>query len=180
MSDDVPIDAQAPTDRAARVAKLFDEHNRSLVAFLQCRLNSRADAQEVAQEVYVRMLSLDENVRVDSPKALMFRIASNLAVDGIRKHAVRNNAPVDPDTDDWHRPPIPERHTDAIQQWGVIEEALRELPPKTRRAFVMHMIEGREFGTVAQVMNLSERMVRYHVSNALAHCRARCNRAETP
>jgi DNA-directed RNA polymerase specialized sigma24 family protein len=37
----------------------------------------------------------------------------------------------------------------------------------------MHVIEGRDFSVVAQTMKLSERMVRYHVANALAHCRAR-------
>ncbi|MBB3225654.1 RNA polymerase sigma-70 factor (ECF subfamily) [Luteibacter sp. Sphag1AF] len=167
-----------PDDRAQRIARLFDEHNGALIAFLTCRLNSRADAQEVAQEVYVRMLSMDRGIRIESPKALMFRIAANLAVDGLRKQQVRQHAPADAEADDWTVAPVPEQHTDAMNQWAVVEEALRELPPKTSRAFVMHMIQGQAFDAVARSMNLSERMVRYHVSHALAYCRARCNRAE--
>ena len=42
------------------------------------------------------------------------------------------------------------------------------------------MIEGKDFGMIAKAMNVSERMVRYHVANALAHCRKRFDEAEIP
>jgi RNA polymerase sigma-70 factor (ECF subfamily) len=68
----------------------------------------------------------------------------------------------------------------AVEQLRDLREALRELPAKTSQAFVMHVIEGWDFQVVAQAMKLSERMVRYHVSNALAHCRARVDKLEMP
>jgi RNA polymerase sigma factor (sigma-70 family) len=166
--------------RAAQVVALFREHNAALVAFLRARLNSHADAQEVAQEVYLKLLSLDEATRIDSPRAFLFRAASNLAVDRLRMRMVRANAPLDPDSDDWHVTPIPEQHASAVEQWSRLRQALDELPPKTSRAFVMHVVDGRDFATIARDMKLSERMVRYHVANALAHCRERRDRAENP
>jgi RNA polymerase sigma-70 factor (ECF subfamily) len=57
---------------------------------------------------------------------------------------------------------------------------LRELPAKTARAFVMHVIDGREISAIARAMKISERMVRYHVAHALAHCRARVDEPEMP
>jgi len=166
--------------RAAQVVGLFREHNAALVAFLRARLNSLADAQEVAQEVYLKLLALDPATTIDSPRAFLFRAAANLAVDRLRMRNVRALAPVDPDADDWHVTPIPEQHAAALEQWRDLRRALDELPPKTRRAFVMHVIDGREFADVARDMKLSERMVRYHVGNALAHCRERRDRAENP
>jgi RNA polymerase sigma factor (sigma-70 family) len=171
----------SPRDRRAdQVVALFREHNAALVAFLRARLNSLADAQEVAQEVYVKLLTLDERTIIDSPRAFLFRAAANLAVDRLRMRTVRANAPVDPEHDDWHVTPVPEQHAAALQQWRDMREALDELPPKTARAFVMHVIDGRDFATIAKDMNLSERMVRYHVGNALAHCRDRRDSAENP
>lgn len=164
--------------RATQVVALFREHNAALVGFLRARLNSLADAQEVAQEVYLKLLSLDDATVIDSPRAFLFRAASNLAVDRLRMRNVRASAPADPDGDNWHATPIPEQHASAHEQWRDLRQALDELPPKTSRAFVMHVIEGREFATIAREMNLSERMVRYHVGNALAHCRERRDRAE--
>jgi RNA polymerase sigma factor (sigma-70 family) len=182
---DAGIDAAGSPAHAAQVAELFREHNRALIAFLQCRLNSLSDAQEVAQEAYVRMLTLEYPERVDSPRAYLFRIAANLAVDRLRMRRVRNDKMrndmlIEQPPEDLHLAPIPERHVSTIEQWRNLRSALRELPAKTSQAFVMHVIEGRDFSVVAQAMKLSERMVRYHVTNALAHCRARVDEPEMP
>jgi RNA polymerase sigma-70 factor (ECF subfamily) len=61
-----------------------------------------------------------------------------------------------------------------------VQAALRELPARTGQAFVMHVVEAHDFSAIAQHMKLSERMVRYHVSRAMAHCRERCFATETP
>ena len=154
------------------IEKLFREHNRALIAFLQCRLNSHSDAQEVAQEAYLRMLTLDNREEVDSLRSYLFKIAGNLAVDRLRKRKVRSDFAAAQAHDEPVMESSPDHHAMAVEQVAGIRRALRELPPKASQAFVMHVIEGRDFGTVAQTMKLSERMVRYHVTHALAHCRA--------
>jgi RNA polymerase sigma factor (sigma-70 family) len=165
---------------AMRIAELFREHNRTLVAFLQCRLNSLSDAQEVAQEAYVRLVTLENPAQVDSLRAYLFRIASNLAVDRLRMRKVRYDHPIEVPEEDLHVAPIPERHAAATRQLQELHSALRELPAKTGRAFVMHVIDGCDIGVIARAMKISERMVRYHVANALAHCRARVDELEMP
>ncbi len=165
---------------AAQIAALFRDHNRALVAFLQCRLNSLADAQEVAQEAYIRMFTLEHPEQVDSLRAYLFRTASNLAVDRLRMRKVRNDQAIEPPSEDVHLAPIPERHAAATEQLHGLHKALRELPPKTSRAFVLHVIDGCDIGVIARAMKISERMVRYHVANALSHCRARADELEMP
>lgn len=165
---------------AMRIADLFRDHNRALVAFLQCRLHSVSDAQEVAQEAYVRLVTMEKPEQVDSLRAYLFRIASNLAVDRLRARQVRADNPLQAPDEELHLAPIPERHVHATRQLHELAKALRELPAKTARAFVMHVIDGREISTIARTMKISERMVRYHVANALAHCRARVDEPEMP
>ncbi len=171
-NEDAP--AAGASAHAAQVAALYREHHGALVALLQCRLSSRADAQEIAQEVYVRLLTMKDLAHLDTPRAFLFRMAINQSVDYLRKRAVRAGVPPEPPREDLHAAPLPEQHLWASQQWKRMQEALRELPARTQRAFVMHVVEGRDFGVVASDMKLSERMVRYHVSRALAHCRERC------
>lgn len=160
------------------IEKLFREHNRALIAFLQCRLNSLSDAQEVAQEAYLRMLTMDNREEVDSLRGYLFKVAGNLAIDRLRKRKVRSEFAVvqaqDEPMDD-HRP---DHHAMAVEQVAGLRRALSELPAKASQAFVMHVIEGRELSNVAQTMKLSERMVRYHVAHALAHCRERVDEKE--
>jgi RNA polymerase sigma factor (sigma-70 family) len=162
---------------AADVAGLFREHNGALVAFLQGRLDSVAEAQEVAQEAYVRLLRLEHPEQVGFLRAYLFRIAANLAVDRLRQRGTRaETAAAEASSDvlgDWFEAPAPERRALAVDQLRTLREALRELPRKTSRAFVLHLIDGRDFASIARSMKLTERMVRYHVARALAHCRAR-------
>jgi RNA polymerase sigma-70 factor (ECF subfamily) len=165
---------------AMRIADLFRDHNRALVAFLQCRLHSISDAQEVAQEAYVRLVTMERPEQVDSLRAYLFRIASNLAVDRLRARQVRADHPLLAPDEDLHLAPIPERHVQATGQLQELYKALRELPAKTAHAFVMHVIDGREISAIARAMKISERMVRYHVAHALAHCRARVDEPEMP
>ena len=162
------------------VEKLFREHNRALIAFLQCRLSSLSDAQEVAQEAYLRMLTMDNREEVDSLRGYLFKVAGNLAIDRLRKRKVRSDFALVQAQDE----PVDEQRPDhlamAVEQVASVRRALSQLPAKTAQAFVMHVIEGREFSYVAQTMKLSERMVRYHVANALAHCRTCVDEKEGP
>ncbi|WP_426661256.1 RNA polymerase sigma factor [Rhodanobacter aciditrophus] len=180
---DTLTDAAIPHGHVASVAALFREHNRALLAFLQCRLGSLADAQELAQEAYVRMLTLEHPEQIDSLRAFLFRVATNLAIDRLRMRKLREATAADEAVEpapELHLAPVPERHAAAAEQWRELQEALRELPAKTSRAFVLHAIEGRDFESIAQSMNLSARMVRYHVTRALAHCRVRVEEREMP
>lgn len=188
MEDESLFDGMPPdpavgegTDaHARRVGALYREHHQALVALLQCRLSSQADAQEIAQEVYVRLLGMDSLTHIDSPKSFIYRMGINLSVDYLRKRAVRAATPVDLSEPDVHAAPLPEQHLWAAEKWRSVQHALRALPAKTSRAFVMHVVEGRDFATIARHMKLSERMVRYHVTHALNHCREHCFAPETP
>jgi len=177
---DIGLDTVASPAHAAHVAELFRNDNRALIAFLRCRLRSLADAQELAQEAFLRLLALEHPERVDSLRAYLFRIATNLATDRLRTCRVRSDVSAEQAAEDFRVSSVPERHVWGVEQVRDLRLALRELPAKTSQAFVMHVLEGWDFHVVAHAMKLSDRMVRYHVANALAHCRARIDALEMP
>jgi RNA polymerase sigma-70 factor (ECF subfamily) len=165
--------------RAEYVANLFRKHNRDLVVFLRARLGSTADAQEVAQEAYVHLLRLEDMGSISFQRAYLFRVATNLSIDRMRRRKVRDarrttdeeEAAADAEADiDW-LDTEPERRAMGEEQLRAMRTALRDLSPNTRRAFVLHMLEGRSLDSIARTMKLTERMVRYHVANAIAYCR---------
>src|SRR5690349_8553601 len=77
------------TERATLVERLFREHNEALLRFLKVRLRSNQDAREVAQDAYVRLLSLDKPQATSYLRALLFKTAANLATDRQRRAEVR-------------------------------------------------------------------------------------------
>src|ERR1700732_5026585 len=74
------------TSGAALIERLFREHNEALVRFLRGRVESHNEALEVAQEAYVRLLSLDQPGAVSYLRAFLFKTAANMAIDRRRRH----------------------------------------------------------------------------------------------
>jgi RNA polymerase sigma-70 factor (ECF subfamily) len=155
------------------VEQLFRQHNGALVSFLSARLRSEAEAHEVAQEAYVRMLELDRPGLVSFHRAYLFKIAANLAVDRLRKRTVRQNAQAREQWRDWLSAPPTDRQLLAEEEVSRLQLALAELPEKTQEVFRRHFLEGESLQIIARQIGLTDRMVRYHLARALAFCRAR-------
>jgi RNA polymerase sigma-70 factor (ECF subfamily) len=168
---------QAPAEHSgdADIQMLFREHNRALMNFLAARLQSESEAQDVAQEAYVRLLQLENPGTVSFLRAYLFRIAGNLAVDRLRQRAVREKSLPEGHIlfEQLLSKPGPERITLAEEQLEVVKDALRELPDKCRKAFVLHFFGEYSAREIADDMHLTQRMVRYYVARGLAHCRTR-------
>ncbi len=169
-----PAGARAPAkNQAEQVAGLFESHNRALMRFLTCRLRSSQEAKEVAQEAYVRMLQLDALGGVSYLRAFLFKTAANLATDRLKSAARRGRIDQLEFFDVTQSAPSAESSVSANQQLASVIQAVKELPPKCRYAFIMNRFYGYELSEVAQSMNLSERMVRIYVERALVFCRER-------
>jgi RNA polymerase sigma-70 factor (ECF subfamily) len=168
----VPTAPHAPS-RAESVERLFREHNDALIRFLLPRLRSRSAALEVAQEAYVRLLSLDEPGAVSYLRAFLFKTAANLAVDRLRRGVIHTQVAALPLFHEFMDDRTPERRVAGAQQIDRLHLIIRELPPKCARAFLLNRLHDMSFSAVASEMNLSERMVRTYVVRALLYCRAR-------
>ncbi len=159
-------------DRAQRITRLFSEHNESLVRFLSVRLHSVQEAKEVAQEAYVRLLSLDDSGAVSFLRAFLFKTAANLAVDRLRTRNRQRQAMSAGLCDELREASTPDHEAAQAEEARIVRQLIEELPPKCRQAFLMHRINGEELPQIAQQMKLSERMVRHYVLQAVLHCRA--------
>jgi RNA polymerase sigma factor (sigma-70 family) len=165
--------------RSEHVERLFREHNEALVRFLVARLRSRHAASEVAQEAYVRLLSLDRPPGAASYlQSLLFRIAANLATDRLRREQNFARITDTPLFHEFAEVRTPERQAAAAETVKRLERLIAALPEKCRQAFLLNRVEGLDFPEIARVMNLSERMVRTYVVRAVLHCRERMDLEE--
>ena len=159
------------------VSRLFEEHNQNLLRFVTARLHSHQEAKEIAQEAYVRLLDLDQPNTVSYLRAYLFRIAANLVIDRLkqreRRSQLRTLVFFEQDTSS----PPPEAALDAHDEFRIIESAIMELPPKCRKAFLLHKIHNRSIISTAEEMQLSTRMVHLYVARAIAHCQERLDSA---
>jgi RNA polymerase sigma factor (sigma-70 family) len=165
-------------EHAERISRLFSEHNEALIQFLATRLRSVQEAKEVAQEAYVRLLSLEDSGAVSFLRAFLFKTAANLAVDRIRSRNRQRQALDAGLCDESRETPTPDREAASAQEMEIVRRLVGELPPKCRRAFLLHRVHGAEFSEIAKEMGLSERMVRHYVLRAVLNCRAGLDAAQ--
>lgn len=161
--------------RAAAVSELFRQHNRTLVRFLDARLQNEQEAREMAQEAYVRLLELGRTGAVGFLRAYLFRIAFNLAMDRIRSRKSRSRldaAKLQP-VEDIFEQSFVEKHVLAADELQVFRASLEELPEHHRQALVMNRLDGLSTAEIGRRLGKSERMIRRYVVYALIYCRHR-------
>jgi RNA polymerase sigma factor (sigma-70 family) len=167
-------DDAGPLTRASALSSLFREHNRTLVRFINARLRNEQEANEIAQEAYVKMLQLDRCPGTASfMRHYLFRVAENLAVDRIRQRYARSRLDQLTSIDDLFQEALAERTVLAGQELALLKAAVAELPEKYREAFRLIKLEDNSFPQVASLMRLSERMVRKYITRALIYIRLR-------
>jgi RNA polymerase sigma-70 factor (ECF subfamily) len=153
----------------------FRAHGRDLTAYLRRRTASEADAQEILQESYARILGYgySDSRPPEVWKSLLYRIATNLAISQQRMNRARNVSGQCP-LDEIELPsdtPSQERQLAAEQELALIRAAIEGLSPKCRKVFLLSRVHQRTYPQIAQLCGISVKMVEKYMSQALASMR---------
>lgn len=151
----------------------FDEHRGLLVGIAYRILGSYADAEDVAQDAWVRWRTVD-SADVRDPRGYLVRIATRLAIDRLRQLKARREAYVGP----WLPEPIATGDTeDAAELADSVSMAmlvvLESLSPAERAVFVLHESFGYRYGEIAEIVGSTETAVRQMSRRARDHVQAR-------
>jgi RNA polymerase sigma factor (sigma-70 family) len=163
----------ATESRAPEIARLFREHNRTLVLYLAARLKDIHLAHEVAQEAYVRLLQLEVPGTVSFLRSYLFKVAGNLAIDRIRQQRAHQRTSRVGELDELLFEPSAERALIARDELAHLGQLIAELPEKYQQAFRLHRLEDHSFTDIALHMGIKERMARRYVTNTLLYLRLR-------
>jgi len=135
---------------------------------------SRDDAQELAQEAYLKLLGLERPP--EASRAYLFRIASNLLIDRIRRKAVDNRALRDLHTLSLDSERCdPERQVIALDHLRRVRGYLSELPERYRTAYVLYREKDLSQDEIATSLGVTARQVRNFLTDTLIYCRLRAD-----
>jgi len=153
----------------AQIADLFHRYRDELTRRLIRMVKSHETAADLVQETYLRLLRCREERVVEQPRALLHRIAGNLAIDHLRKekHAFHNTNSMDVAMAVPCQAPSPERELLGKQRLRMFLQMLERLPPRSREAFVLCRVYGYSYQEIAARLNISESGVEKLLMRAL-------------
>ena len=161
----------ADTTTNAWVTDIVQRNDRDLRRYLSLRVDSRAETEDLAQEIYLRLLRIERTDLIRNPEALLFRMASNAVYEW--RLLARNRLPHGPSE-------LEELESNdaepAVQVWRAeltraLQAALARLSPKCRAAVVLHRREQLTYAEVGMTLGISTAMVKKYLSQGVALCR---------
>jgi RNA polymerase sigma-70 factor (ECF subfamily) len=154
------------------IDQLYSHHHSWLQGWLRMRLGNAADAADLAQDTFVRLLSSTpgEPLNLTAPRAYLATIANRLTINLYRRRSLEQAYLA-------ALAEVPEGLAPSLEHQALVLEALDEvdrvlavLPAKARQAFLMAQLEGYTQEEIASRLGISVRSVQRHLARAFEEC----------
>jgi RNA polymerase sigma-70 factor (ECF subfamily) len=156
------------------ILHVFLEQERAIKRFLR-RFSARShDVDDLAQETFIRAFAAEKVQDVREPRAFLFRIAKNLA---LNEQAKWSNAKTDlladfadSDVIPNEADTTPDDYVDARQRVRLLAAAVAALPPQCGRVFILRKVHGLSQKDIAEQLGISVSTVEKHIAAGHVKC----------
>jgi RNA polymerase sigma-70 factor (ECF subfamily) len=146
---------------------LVHKYNRAMIHFLYRMVHNQAVAEELAQEVFLRVYRARDSYRAEARfTTWLYRIATNLAVNYARDTRHERSAQTiyldAPDEESGTTPDVADSEPSVEQRMlrdermAAIRSHVMALPERQRTAVLMHKYQGMDYRQIGEVLKLSE------------------------
>ena len=149
---------------------LYNTHHDWLKGWLLRKLHSAFDADDVAQDTFLRVLSGDAAGAIRDPKSFLCTVARRVMVDWFRRNALERAylellaqlpqalAP---------SPELRQCQLETLQQFDAMLDGLSD---KARQAFLLSQLEGLTYADIAERLHVSVSSIKKYMAKATEHC----------
>lgn len=144
------------------------------------RVRDRDSAEDLTQEVLLRVIRAGESEAIQRPESYVFKVAANLLKDLRRRAARRAAVMVQPaeDPEEALDASADERSPERVMlgqaNLAQVLQALGELNELTRNVFILFRLENMKQKDIAALYGIAQSTVEKHVMRAMLHLAARC------
>lgn len=172
MDDDKKLFGLIAQGDQVAFTKLFHKYNRKLYPFLLKIVKSQELAEELVQNIFFKIWNRKEKlISVETPQAYLYRMASNLALDELKRIARQERLLKEPRvvelTNDWDN--TTEETIYFNESKRLVDDAINALPPQRQRIFRMNKIQGLNYDEIAQELGISRNTVKNQLVAAVKH-----------
>ena len=167
------------------LSDMYGRYRSELIGFVRRKFGKGPpEPEDVAQQAFVNFASLRSAGTIAHPRAFLFRIAHNIVLnsrkhDQIGRRFLESNPP--PNERCEARDELdPEAVLLSREQCGLLEIAIRGMPPMRQEFLLLNRLEEFSYAEIARRMGRSESVVRKQVALAIRECGAAMLAAEQP
>jgi RNA polymerase sigma-70 factor (ECF subfamily) len=167
-SDDDCVTLAQQGDRAA-FSTLVSRYQDRIYRFVLRLTRSQDDALDLTQETFLHAYQGLAAWRPDAAfSTWLFRIARNLAFDGLRRSQRVEFVALEEDFDMADDAPTPDMRLETVQRYRQLEAALARLPVEHREILLLREIEAMSYEEIAAVLELNPGTVKSRIARARA------------
>ncbi|WP_226456757.1 sigma-70 family RNA polymerase sigma factor [Pseudomonas sp. AF03-9] len=159
----------SPLDHSA-LHQLYSEHNSWLKGWLRVRLGNAADASDLAQDTFIRVMTARNAEPIREPRGYLSAIARSLLIDKSRRRAIEQAYLFALAQQPEPVAVSPEVRLSIIEMLLAVDSLLDELGPRTRNIFLAVQLEGLSYVAVAERFGVSVTTVKNHLIRAMTQC----------
>lgn len=160
--------ADLPLQKA--VHSLYEDHHSWLCGWLRNKLGCVDHAADLAQDTFLRVLTLRKAAELREPRAYLSSIARSLMIDMFRRRALEQAyleaLAARPEPLDIS----PETRLQIIETLVDIDRLLDGLGSRTREVFLMAQLDGLSYVEIARRLEVSVTTVKKHAMRAMTQC----------
>jgi RNA polymerase sigma-70 factor (ECF subfamily) len=180
---DIRLMLRVRDDDVTAFEELVELYQHRLVAVMAHLVGNKEEAEDLAQEVFLRVYKARKKYRPRSKfSTWLFTIANNLALNSLRSRQRKPVVPLPPQDSGplGARPAeqlVPDRGSGPMQRIqkkelaAVIRQALDGLNERQRMAVVLNKFEDMNYAEIAEVMGLTTKAVKSLLSRARVNLR---------
>ncbi len=153
--------------------ELFRRHSEAILRYADRLLGSRAEAEDVTQEVFLKMIVRVGQYDGRAPVASwLFAIAANACRDRLRRAGRRLSVPLESVTEPTAPGPSPDRVLVESEQRRLVRRALAALSDDQREALILARYHGMPYIEIARTLEISEGAVKTRIFRAMEKLKA--------
>jgi RNA polymerase sigma-70 factor (ECF subfamily) len=166
LTDREYVAASQRGDRDAYGA-LVRRYQDRLYRFILRMVSSHDEALELAQEAFIKAWQALPGWQPEAQfQTWLFRIASNTAMDSLRRRKVVEFVAQDEDYEVAADAPGPEGQLQTRQRMRALESALNRLPPEQREIVLLRELEDMSYSDISEALGISEGTVKSRLARA--------------
>ncbi|HAT4519757.1 MULTISPECIES: ferric citrate uptake sigma factor FecI [Serratia] len=154
----------------AALSRLYATHHAWLQGWLHRRLGCAFDADDVAQDTFMRLLRSDAAATLREPKDFLVTVAKRVMVDLFRRRTLERAYLEMLALIPEGYAPSPEQRQSLLDSLQQIDAMLDGLGPKVKQAFLLSQLEGLGYVDIAARLGVSVSSVKKYMAKATEHC----------